>query len=290
MTHDNAAPKNVTKRLRFEIFRRDGFRCRYCGLPAAETGEGLTIDHVIPKALGGTNEPGNLVTACKDCNSGKTSSGPDEAHVAQVADDALRWAAAVRQVHDDAQGDLHRFEKDVRAFARYWSEESDEPLPGGWKASVREFLAQGLSRADLLHYVDTASNVDRLRGEDARFRYFCGCCWNVITDRQKRAMELVNPTAEPTPAEPLQHGRVMLPDGIETYPLYTLGDRLRSLGVGSLDTAEIASELDLLVGDASQVVDAWHEWPSGWLSFDAEIEGELACFAGFYSHAFAVPD
>lgn len=61
----------VSNRLRFETFRRDGFACRYCGEGAPEAV--LTIDHVVPRCLGGSDDPTNLVTACQVCNSGKSS-------------------------------------------------------------------------------------------------------------------------------------------------------------------------------------------------------------------------
>lgn len=61
----------ISKRRRFHILRRDGFRCTYCGA----SGEGVTlhVDHVDPKSKGGEDEDGNLVTACSSCNSGKTN-------------------------------------------------------------------------------------------------------------------------------------------------------------------------------------------------------------------------
>ena len=51
---------------RERIFRRDGFRCAYCGAtgPAVE----LTLDHVEPRVKGGDASPGNLVTCCRRCN------------------------------------------------------------------------------------------------------------------------------------------------------------------------------------------------------------------------------
>lgn len=51
---------------RNEIFERDGYRCVYCGerFPAEE----LTIDHVQPRVRGGDRSQGNLVTACRGCN------------------------------------------------------------------------------------------------------------------------------------------------------------------------------------------------------------------------------
>lgn len=61
----------VSKRLRFEILRRDNHACRYCGGVAPDAT--ITVDHVVPVALGGSDDPSNLVAACKDCNAGKSS-------------------------------------------------------------------------------------------------------------------------------------------------------------------------------------------------------------------------
>lgn len=58
--------------LRFEILKRDGFRCSYCGVSARE-GARLQVDHVKPKASGGTDDPKNLTTACETCNAGKAA-------------------------------------------------------------------------------------------------------------------------------------------------------------------------------------------------------------------------
>jgi hypothetical protein len=47
------------------VLDRDGYRCRYCGQPAT------TVDHIIPKARGGSDDPSNLVACCRSCNSAK---------------------------------------------------------------------------------------------------------------------------------------------------------------------------------------------------------------------------
>ncbi len=59
---------------RENVFKRDGFKCQYCG-----TEKELTLDHLIPKAKGGKTSWNNLVTACKSCNSKKGYSSPEEA-------------------------------------------------------------------------------------------------------------------------------------------------------------------------------------------------------------------
>ena len=48
------------------IYGRDEYRCVYCGLQFPE--EELTLDHVQPRVRGGDRSEGNLVTACRGCN------------------------------------------------------------------------------------------------------------------------------------------------------------------------------------------------------------------------------
>lgn len=55
--------------LRLAIYLRDSFRCLYCcaDLHSADPRD-ITLDHLVPKIDGGSNEPRNLVTACRACN------------------------------------------------------------------------------------------------------------------------------------------------------------------------------------------------------------------------------
>ena len=59
------------KRIRFEVFKRDQFKCQYCGSVAPEVI--LVIDHIKPVADGGSSDLLNLTTACVDCNAGKSA-------------------------------------------------------------------------------------------------------------------------------------------------------------------------------------------------------------------------
>lgn len=74
----------ISKRLRFEIFKRDDFTCVYCGARAAG-GDGLHVDHLTPVASGGKNEPDNLVTACAACNLGKGAVHLDAVNFAELS-------------------------------------------------------------------------------------------------------------------------------------------------------------------------------------------------------------
>lgn len=62
--------KAVSKKLRFDVFKRDSFKCQYCG--SAPPSVILHVDHINPVASGGTNSIDNLITACSACNLGKS--------------------------------------------------------------------------------------------------------------------------------------------------------------------------------------------------------------------------
>ena len=69
--------KHYTRQLRANrnrIYKRDGYQCVYCG-----SHRSLTLDHVIPKSKGGTNEWTNLVTSCQKCNLKKADRTPEQA-------------------------------------------------------------------------------------------------------------------------------------------------------------------------------------------------------------------
>lgn len=87
MAHRKNDREAIGARLRFDVLRRCNFACYYCGIPAAMGIKQLHLDHVIPVALGGTNDPWNLVAACWDCNAGKTSGAPSAELVRRVRED-----------------------------------------------------------------------------------------------------------------------------------------------------------------------------------------------------------
>lgn len=88
---------SITFHKRFSIYQRDFFRCAECKLEAThvvsyikdgvriyvlaaqKSGgfEGFTIDHIIPRSLGGWNTYSNLQTMCEYCNSLKGDTLPD---------------------------------------------------------------------------------------------------------------------------------------------------------------------------------------------------------------------
>lgn len=61
---------SLSKKLRFEVFKRDSFSCQYCGSTPPKVI--LEVDHIIPVSKKGTNDFDNLITSCFDCNRGKS--------------------------------------------------------------------------------------------------------------------------------------------------------------------------------------------------------------------------
>jgi len=78
--------KSLSKNIRFDVFKRDGFTCQYCGQKPPDVV--LQVDHITPVAAGGDNDISNLVTACEACNQGKKAKRLD---ISPRPDADLAW-------------------------------------------------------------------------------------------------------------------------------------------------------------------------------------------------------
>jgi 5-methylcytosine-specific restriction endonuclease McrA len=70
-------PRPRVKLTKREILRRDDYTCQYCGGHFSH----LTIDHVLPRHLGGGHTWDNLVAACPSCNHHKGGRTLDQAQM-----------------------------------------------------------------------------------------------------------------------------------------------------------------------------------------------------------------
>jgi 5-methylcytosine-specific restriction endonuclease McrA len=68
-------PPPELKLSRKAIFARDRYQCQYCG----KIGLKMTIDHVLPRRMGGMFSWDNLVCACHACNAKKGDRNPQDA-------------------------------------------------------------------------------------------------------------------------------------------------------------------------------------------------------------------
>ena len=151
--------KVISKRIRFEIFKRDSFKCQYCGACAPEVL--LQIDHIEPVSKGGSNDASNLITACAACNAGKTNKKLDDKTVlgkqrAQIEElqerheqleMLMRWKKGIKDLKQDALDNL----------CSYWEELAPGFVvtPDG-KRNLTKWLRK-FSLEELIHGMDIAS-------------------------------------------------------------------------------------------------------------------------------------
>jgi 5-methylcytosine-specific restriction endonuclease McrA len=104
-------PRPTVKLTRREVFRRDNYTCQYCGRHTPE----LTVDHVLPRHLGGEHRWNNVVTACPACNHRKGGRKLDEAHM-----------SLMRPPHEPPANALY-------IYGRHLNQNGDwEPYISGW--------------------------------------------------------------------------------------------------------------------------------------------------------------
>lgn len=171
----------ISKRTRFEVFKRDNFTCQYCGRQTPSVI--LQIDHVVSQSQGGSDEINNLVTSCVDCNQGKSDiplwkrqdskSRIKEIELLKEKQQQIAW-------YEKAKAAIHKKEKEgLKNLNDYWSKRC-----GGtciWNenglSSVREFL-KFLTPGEIKEAIDIASDKD-FSDIESQFRYFCGICHNI---------------------------------------------------------------------------------------------------------------
>lgn len=143
----------TSKRTRYEVLERDNFTCRYCGAfaPIAV----LHVDHVVPRKHGGSDKPTNLVTACQDCNSGKSSAMPPPGLIGEVEETANEWASRMRGIpNDDGLREVRVYQQSLHLL---------EELPAD---RVLHYIARAFAAA--LPYRPTHSELVRAAGGIAR--------------------------------------------------------------------------------------------------------------------------
>ncbi len=177
----------ISKRLRFETFKRDEFKCQYCGRTPPRVV--LEVDHIVPLARGGDSSPENLITSCQDCNRGKGARPLDQVP-APLKDQMQDKQERQEQVEAFNQFLLDARNRELQAIEElglYWHNKF-EMKKDKWvfgptrEASLRTFL-KFLAPVEILGAIDLAH--DRFpvysREEDNKtFRYFCGICWRKI--------------------------------------------------------------------------------------------------------------
>lgn len=180
----------VTKRTRFEVLRRDAHTCQYCGAKAPDVA--LTIDHVMPVSLGGDDKPGNLVTACRECNSGKASITPDSPLVQGLSDRAAAYALGVQDRMTRFRQDLEDLDAYVVAFHEEWDKweftngvaAGDRvPLPDDYTSTLLRWVQIGVPTRAMKMAIAKAMVKPGIRGEYGVFQYTAGVVKGMLDQR-----------------------------------------------------------------------------------------------------------
>lgn len=150
--------KKISKKIRFEVFKRDKFTCQYCGKQAPDAV--LVIDHIHPVSKGGEDVMLNYITSCETCNAGKGARTLDDQSVlAKQRAEVERLAERREQVemmlqwHRGLEAERH-YERD--ALAERWSELVNPfALTDSGLRAAEKYL-RSFSLADLLSAMDVA--------------------------------------------------------------------------------------------------------------------------------------
>ena len=176
-----ARRKPLSKKLRFEVFKRDGFACQYCGAHPPDVL--LEIDHIIPVKEGGDNDESNLFTACIDCNRGKGAtplcSAPKT--LAEKAEEIKEREAQLLGYRQIVQQRADRIEDDMWAVAdALVKEASTKGMQRDWLYGIKTFVKQ--LPLDVVLDAAELAYARKPYSDQQRFKYFCGICWNKIRE------------------------------------------------------------------------------------------------------------
>ena len=181
----------ISKKNRFDVFKRDGFKCQYCGRTPPQVV--LELDHVIPRSKGGTDHQTNLVTACFDCNRGKAT-GDLQAVPQSICEQVERQRELVAQTkayHRHVNRLRQQEDQTIDALGRYWCNQLTKTKKADkytWdktrKRSGRLFLWR-LPLDEVYEAIDIAFGrkpAHSLHRDEDTWKYFCGICWNKIRE------------------------------------------------------------------------------------------------------------
>lgn len=168
----------VKQKIRFEIFKRDGFTCQYCGqsTPAIV----LELDHIQPVCKGGDNEEDNLITSCFDCNRGKAGN-----ELNQVIPPLLDKIPMMKEKEEQLK-EYDKLRRSLKRKFRARIKRVEKVFIGYYPSKVftDDFFPSVDKFIDLLGLDEVIDNLDkscsRTQSSDHALNYFCKMCWNQI--------------------------------------------------------------------------------------------------------------
>jgi hypothetical protein len=173
--------KAISKSTRFEVFKRDGFTCQYCGAHPPQVV--LHLDHIKAVANGGGDGMDNLITSCITCNLGKAARPLDTApqSLKDKAADIADREEQLRGYYEIIEARRERMDREMWAIAEVL-------IPGcstkGFNRADLQSIRRFLDRLDYYEVLDAmeASVAKIPYSVNQAFKYFCGTCWAKIRE------------------------------------------------------------------------------------------------------------
>lgn len=175
----SAKRTQIGKKLRFDIFKRDGFKCQYCG--SFPPNVMLEIDHITPVYSGGTNDINNLITSCFDCNRGKSKHELKKIPNSlleniDISKEKLKQYKMFKKVNDEIAKNMKIDIEMVNDV--YNSYFNDYVCTERFKnVTIKSFISK-LGVYDVIDSMNIACS--KFLNSDATLKYFCGICYNKI--------------------------------------------------------------------------------------------------------------
>lgn len=178
---------SISKTLRFEVFKRDGFACQYCGKTPPEVK--LEADHILAVSNGSETTIENLITSCFDCNRGKAARPLDQIpdSLQDTIEERKERAAQVDAYNQFLMEMRNRSAAIVDEIGFYWfnhfEKRKDNYVFGDARIPTIKTFLKHLAPAEILDSIDIAFARFPMTNRDTdykTFKYFCGVCWNKI--------------------------------------------------------------------------------------------------------------
>ena len=170
--------KVISKKTRFEIFKRDSFKCQYCGsIPPHVV---LEVDHIIPVKQGGKNELENLITACFECNRGKGAR--ELSAIPNSLEDKIKLIKAKEKQYKEFKKlqdkIILRLENEIDEVQKVYKEShSNYYFKPKFRSSVKMFIEK-LGAEKVIQCMEFACR--KVNDNNECLTYFCGVCWKTI--------------------------------------------------------------------------------------------------------------
>ena len=179
--------KPLSKKIRFEVFKRDKFTCQYCGRMAPDVI--LEVDHIKPVSKGGKNDLLNLITSCRDCNRGKGKTRISDNEELKKQQTRLKELAEKREQSEmmiEWRESLIAFEKEKAKqaedyFGKLTGLKGNEKVTVKLEKLIREF---GLPNVLTSMEISCSQYFDgSIEGANTAFDKIGGICYNRQNDK-----------------------------------------------------------------------------------------------------------